>query len=197
MSKPSAAGYKPILTKLFMERIQMDCVDMQGFVRGLTIAYDVLPDKEKEKVNFDQLAAQVDVICNDRMNYPRYLVNIADHTSKFGDCSAVESKRVGTIAWILLNFVSHFGTPKILHTDNGREFISLAYDRKYDGVRLVKLSDEEVQQIIKKFQEFLPGTKMVHGKARHSEIQGFIENRNKVALTFLTKWCLQNNTACY
>ena len=137
MSKPSVAGYKPRVTKMFMERIQMDCVDMQGFVRGLTIAYDVLPDKEKEKVNFDQLAAQVDVICNDRMNYPRYLVNIADHTSKFGDFSAVESKRVGTIAWILLNFVSHFGTPKILHTDNGREFISLAYDRKYDGVRLV------------------------------------------------------------
>ena len=50
----------------------MDCVDMQGFVRGLTIAYDVLPDKEKEKVSFDQLAAQVDVICNDRMSYPRY-----------------------------------------------------------------------------------------------------------------------------
>jgi hypothetical protein len=36
---------------------------------------------------------------------------------------------------------------------------------------------------------------MVHGKAWHSESQGFIENRNKVALTFLTKWCLQNNTA--
>ena len=49
MSKPSAAGYKPILTKLFMERIQMDCVDMQGFVRGLTIAYDVLPEKEKQR----------------------------------------------------------------------------------------------------------------------------------------------------
>ena len=115
MSKPSAAKYKPIVTKLFMERIQMDCVDMQGFAKGLTVAYDVLPDKEKEKVNFDQLAAQVDVICNDRMRYPRYLVNIADHTSKFGDCSAVESKRVGTMAWLLLNFVSHFGTPKILH----------------------------------------------------------------------------------
>ena len=99
------------------------------------------------------------------------------------------------MAWILLNFVSRFGTPKILHTDNGREFISLAYDRKYDGVKLVKLPDEEVQQIIKKFQELLPGTKMVHGKARHSESQGFEEDRNKVAPTFHTKWCLQNNTA--
>ena len=65
MSKPSAAKYKPIVMKLFMEIVQMDCVDMQGFVRGLTIAYDVLPDKEKEKVNFDQLAAQVNIICND------------------------------------------------------------------------------------------------------------------------------------
>ena len=112
MSKPSVAGYKPIVTKMFMERIQMDCVDMQGFVRGLTIAYDVLPDKEKEKVNFDQLAAQVDVICNDRMRYPRYLVNIADHTSKFGDCSAVESKRVGTMAWILLTLSAVLEHPR-------------------------------------------------------------------------------------
>ncbi len=54
------------------------------------------------------------------------------------------------MAWILLNFVSRFGTPEILHTDIGREFISLAYDRKYDGVRLLKLPNEEVQQIIKK-----------------------------------------------
>ena len=43
----------------------------------------------------------------------------------------------------------------------------------------------------------LPGTIMVHGKARHSESQGYIENRNKVAINFLTKWCLQNNTAYY
>ena len=85
----------------------------------------------------------------------------------------------------------------MLHTNNKREFISLAYDRKYDGVRLVKLPNEEVQQIIKKFQELLPGTKMVHGKASHSESQGLIEIQNKVALTFLTKWCLKKNTACY
>ncbi len=48
-------------------------------------------------LNFDQLAAQVYVICGDKMSYPRSLVNIADHTSKFGDCSAVESKRVATM----------------------------------------------------------------------------------------------------
>ncbi len=151
----------------------MDCIYMQGFVRALTIAYYVLPEKEKEKVNFDQLAAQADAICNDKMSYPRYMVNIADQTSKFGDCSAVESKRVATMAWMLLNFFSHFATQKILHIDNGREFISLAYDKKYDGVRLiVQLQNEEVQHIIKKFRE----TKMVHGKARYSECQGFIDN---------------------
>jgi hypothetical protein len=38
---------------------------------------------------------------------------------------------------------------------------------------------------------------MVHGKVRHSESQGFIENRNQVALTLLAEWCLQNNTSCY
>ncbi len=54
-----------------------------------------------------------------------------------------------------------------------------------------------MQQIIKKIQELLPGTKMVHGKAKHSESQGFIENQKKVALTFLPKLCWQNSKACY
>jgi hypothetical protein len=168
----------------------MDCIDMQSFVKGLSLAYNVLPSSEKEMVNFNDISAQVTSLCNDNVQYPRYLVNIADHTSKFGDSWAVESKRVHTMAWLLLNFVSHFRTPKILHTDNGREFISLAYDRKYDGVKFVNFNNDKVQQIIKKFQDFLPGTKMVHGKARHSESQGFIENRNKKAL-------MENNTACY
>jgi hypothetical protein len=101
------------------------------------------------------------------------------------------------MAWVLLNFVSRYGAPKILHVDNGREFISLAYDEKYQGPRQVEFSEEESEKIVTEFQKLLPGTKMVHGKARHSQSQGFIENRNKVAINFLTKWCLQNNTAFY
>ncbi len=94
VNKTSVAGYEPIVTMLFMERIQMDCIDMQGFVKGLTKAYDVVQAKEKEKVKRGEIAHQVDVIYNDKMSYPRYLVNIADHTSNFGYCTAVESKRV-------------------------------------------------------------------------------------------------------
>ena len=53
------------------------------------------------------------------------------------------------------------------------------------------------EEVLQYFQYMLPGTKIVHGKACHSESQGFVENRNKVALYQLTKWCLQNTTAYY
>jgi hypothetical protein len=35
---------------------------------------------------------------------------------------------------------------------------------------------------------------MVHGRARHSPSQGFIENRNKSVVRFLVKWCMCNKT---
>jgi hypothetical protein len=129
VNRTVVAGHKHIVTKLFMERVQMDCIDMQGFVKGLSLAYNVLPSREKEMVIFDDISTQVKSLCIDNAKYPRYLVNIADHTSKFGDSMAIESKRVHTMAWV--------------------------------------------------------------------ESQGVIENQNKVALTFLTKWCLKNYTACY
>ncbi|MGH3055909.1 MAG: hypothetical protein ACRDL7_13125, partial [Gaiellaceae bacterium] len=83
------------------------------------------------------------------------------------------------------------------HTDNGREFISVAYDPKFEGPRYVKWTKEEKNEIITKMHQFIPGAAMVHGRARHSESQGFIENRNKFIINFLSKFCLKNSTAYY
>ena len=44
----------------------MDCIDMQGFVKGLALEYNVLPSVEKEKVNFDEISTQVKSLCNDK-----------------------------------------------------------------------------------------------------------------------------------
>lgn len=150
-------------------------------------------------MNFDAVEKEAEVLLSMVKDgtWPRYLVNISDCTSKVVDSSAVESKRVMTMAWILYNFVSHYGASKILHVDNGREFISLCYDRKYQGPKQVQFTDDKVAKISDGFQKLLPGTIMVHGKARHSESQGYIDNRNKVAINFLTKRCLQSNTAYY
>ena len=104
-------------------------------------------------VNFDSVEKEAEGLLSPVKDgtWPRYLVNISDCTSKVVDCSAVESKRVTTMAWILFNFVSRYGAPKILHVDNGREFISLCYDRKYQGPKQVQFTDDNVAKILDEF----------------------------------------------
>ncbi len=58
------------------------------------------------------------------------------------------------------------------YTDNGREFISLAYDRKYDGVRLVKLPNEEVQLIIKNSRNYFLEQRWFMGRQGIQKVKG-------------------------
>ncbi|MGH7954809.1 MAG: hypothetical protein ACREOZ_02490, partial [Gloeomargaritales cyanobacterium] len=199
--KPKA-GATLIVTTMFGQRTQMDCIDMQRFVKGLRKAYQALPRHDREKVNFNEIAEQRNRLLGTKTkkpdpNWPRFLINIADHASKYGQTYTATSKRAVTMAWLLAQYYSCVGASKILHTDNGREFISLAYDKKYKGAKYVKWTAKEKRQIIEKVEQLIPGTKQVHGRARHSQSQGFIENRNKACINFLTKWCLQNKTAYY
>ena len=68
---------------------------------------------EKEKVEIGEISNQVKYLSNDKALYPRFLDNIAEYTENFWDSIVVECKRVHTMAWVLLNFVSQFGTPRI------------------------------------------------------------------------------------
>jgi hypothetical protein len=79
VNKAIVVVYNSTVTKLFMERIQMKCIDMKGFVKRLTLAYAVLPTNEKEKARSGEITHQVNIISNNYLNYPRYLVNIVDH----------------------------------------------------------------------------------------------------------------------
>ncbi|MGH7974176.1 MAG: hypothetical protein ACREBR_01525 [bacterium] len=136
---------------MFGERVQMDCIDMQRFVKGLRKAYKRLPSNEKKNIDYRKIEKETtNLLSMMDDTWPRYLVNIADHASKYGETFASESKRAIAMAWILSKYYSHVGASKILHTDNGREFISLAYDKKYQGSKYVKLTDEESQEVIRK-----------------------------------------------
>ena len=63
------------------------------------------------------------------------------------------------VAYRLMNiFFFMFGVPFILQSDNGREFAN---------------------EIIQNLADVWPGMKLVHGKSRHSQSQGFVQRSNQ------------------
>jgi IS30 family transposase len=70
----------------------------------------------------------------------------------------LKTKTAQEVAKNLVEIFGIFGAPKILHTDNGREFAN---------------------QVIKHLLELWPECKLVHGKPRHSQSQGSVERTNR------------------
>ena len=52
----------------------------------------------------------------------RFILNYQDHLTKFVQLRPLKSKSAEAIAEALVQIFHIFGAPKILHTDNGREF---------------------------------------------------------------------------
>ena len=79
---------------------------------------------------------------------PQYILNIADHAAKVGKSYALQNKSAASVALCLLDWISIYGVPKIIHTDNGREFIRMVNDAKYKVkvLKHVELSVEEFQE---------------------------------------------------
>jgi transposase InsO family protein len=64
----------------------------------------------------------------------------------------------------LVDIFADFGAPRILHTDNGREFVN-----------------KIINQILEEYN-----VKLVHGKPRHSQSQGSVERANRdIEVSFL------------
>ena len=51
-----------------------------------------------------------------------YLMSIIDKFSKFGYNFIIQNNKAETILGNLIQFISIFGKPNSIHTDNGREF---------------------------------------------------------------------------
>ena len=62
------------------------------------------------------------------------------------------------VAKKLLKIFATFGAPRILQSDNGKEFAN---------------------QVVKEVCRLWPETKIVHGKPRHSQSQGSVERGNR------------------
>ncbi|KAL1529671.1 hypothetical protein AB1Y20_000612 [Prymnesium parvum] len=146
---PKVAGFKPLLTRGFGRRGQVDLIDMQSFKDG----------------NF----------C--------YLLVYQDHGIKLPVLEPLQSKRGAAVAVTLIRIFSLIGPPKILQTDNGREFRSVA-----GGGKAVSISDSDMADIITELKQMWPECKLVHGRARHSQSQGGVERLNQTVQRRLAAW---------
>ena len=104
----------------------------------------------------------------------KFIFVYQDHLTKFVQLRPLKTKRAEEVAYTLLDIFTILGAPSILQSDNGREFCN---------------------QVIEEICAMWDGLKIVHGKPRHSQSQGSVEQANQDVENMLSSWLLDNNTA--
>ncbi|XP_047488152.1 uncharacterized protein LOC125038654 [Penaeus chinensis] len=95
------------------------------------------------------------------------------HLTKFVILRALASKRAAEVAFQLLDIFLLFGAPAILQSDSGSEFTA---------------------KVISELKELWPQLIMVHGKPRHPQSQGSVEQANGDIKDMLQAWMANNKT---
>ncbi|CAF4281734.1 unnamed protein product, partial [Adineta steineri] len=103
----------------------------------------------------------------------KFILNYADHFTKFSILRPLKSKTAAEVAFNLLDIFTTFGAPAISQSDNGREF----------AARVI----EELALIWKDL-------KIVHGKPRHPQSQGSMERSNQDTKQLSGTWIRENNS---
>ncbi|KAI1712428.1 integrase core domain-containing protein [Ditylenchus destructor] len=88
----------------------------------------------------------------------KFIMVYQDHLTKFVVLDALATKTAAEVARNLIKIFATFGVPKILHSDNGREF-----------------ANKVVSEVVRQW----PICRIVHGKPRHSQSQGSVERANR------------------
>lgn len=108
-----------------------------------------------------------------------WIGHFMDHWSKIHVLFSLMEKTAMEVALNLSSKVfSYFGPPKILQSDNGREFVN---------------------GIVKKLVEDWPGEiTIINGRPRHPQSQGLVERGNaKVEEMLASRFHLQKASQCY
>ncbi|KAK7091747.1 hypothetical protein V1264_009390 [Littorina saxatilis] len=106
-------------------------------------------------------------------NEYKWILHARDCFSKYSWAYALKSKRAAEVASHLFDQFCSFGPPRILQSDNGREFTA--------GV---------IQEVCNMW----PGTVMIHGRPRHPQTQGCVERGNGDFQLKLGKWMDEHGT---
>jgi hypothetical protein len=136
---------KPIISLGVMTRVQIDLIDMR-----------TRPDKISPDIVYG------------------WILNCIDRFSKFCWRYALKNKSTNEVALKLRDLFFVFGPPRILHSDNGREFVS---------------------GVITELKTLFPDLVFIRGQPRHPQSQGCIERANGVLCDALGKWMCSNNSS--
>ena len=119
---------------------------------------------------------QMDLI--DMSSHPddecKWILHLRDHYSKFSWAHALTSKRASEVAAKLVQTFCLFGFPRLLQSDNGKEFVAA---------------------VIEELTKAWPGLTIIHGRPRHPQSQGCVERANGDLQRRLGKW-LEENEDC-
>ncbi|CAF4046187.1 unnamed protein product [Rotaria sordida] len=117
---------------------------------------------------------QVDLI--DMQSCPdgpyKFILNYQDHFTKFCSLKPLKPKTAAEVAYQLLDIFTTFGAPEILQSDNGREFVA---------------------KVIQELAIMWKDLKIVHGRARHPQSQGSVEQCNQDVKLLMGTWIRENN----
>lgn len=136
---------KPIISLGVLSRLQIDLIDMR-----------TRPDVLSPDITYN------------------WILNCIDHFSKFTWAYALKNKSAADVALKLRELFFIFGPPRLLHSDNGREFVAT---------------------VIYELKELFPGMVFIRGRPRHPQSQGCIERANGVLCDALGKWMSIHNSS--
>jgi hypothetical protein len=136
---------KPIVSVGVMTRLQIDLIDMR-----------TRPDTLKPDITYN------------------WILHCIDHFSKYCWGFPLQNKSAVDVAVKLRELFFLFGPPKLLHSDNGREFVAA---------------------VIYELKQLFPDMVFIRGRPRHPQSQGCIERANGVLCGALGKWMSVNNSS--
>jgi hypothetical protein len=105
-----------------------------------------------------------------------WIMNCQDHYTKFCMLEALEKKTAINVARTLYKLFGLFGVPKILQSDNGKEFRN---------------------SLVSNLNSIWPGIKLVHGRARYPASQGSVERSNADVQDLLGTWMRINKSTSW
>ena len=116
--------------------------------------------------------AQIDLIdlSRNRDGEFSYIMVYQDNMTKYCQLRPLVNKTAQAVVENLVEIFCIFGSPAILHSDNGREF-----------------DNDLMRQLSEKWK-----FKIVRGKARHSQSQGSVERCNQDVENILRSWMQTN-----
>ncbi|CAF4388668.1 unnamed protein product [Rotaria magnacalcarata] len=103
----------------------------------------------------------------------KWIFHAKDHFSKYSWLYPLTSKEAINVAEVLKSIFYQFGPPRILQSDNGREFVA---------------------KVILDLTKLWLGLLIINGRPRHPQSQGLVERGNAVVQQLLGKWLDTNVT---